>query len=146
MTMNYVIWVAAAARFGIDYKNALKAEPYAVGSGVRRSHAVIAGTGCRQAPTVSCQSLLPAARSRVAILIFFILRRASIARFAFPGSGSPAKLSATVGIICQDTPYLSLSQPHCDSSPPSHSLSQNQSTSSWVLQSTRNDIASVNFT
>ena len=45
MTMNYVIWVAAAARFGIDYKNALNAEPYAVGSGVRRSHARNSGHG-----------------------------------------------------------------------------------------------------
>src|SRR5262252_3097118 len=107
---------------------------------------VIGGAGCREAPTVSCQSLLPAARSKVAISIFFILRKASVTRFAFPGSGPPSKLSALVGIICQDTPYLSLSQPHCDSSPSSHSLPQNQSNSSCVLQSTRNEIASVNLT
>src|SRR5207245_11650177 len=47
----------------------------------------------------------------------------------------------TVGTICHDTPYLSLSQPHCSFSPPSESLSQNQSTSSCVLQLTTSDMA-----
>src|SRR5713101_6974398 len=47
----------------------------------------------------------------------------------------------TVGTICHDKPYLSLSQPHCSFSPPSESFSQNASTSSCVSQFTTNDIA-----
>src|SRR5262245_38837969 len=45
------------------------------------------------------------------------------------------------GMICQASPYLSLSQPHLCFSPPAESLSQNSSTSSCVSQSTKNDIA-----
>src|SRR3972149_9809250 len=47
----------------------------------------------------------------------------------------------TVGTTCHDTPYLSLSQPHCSLSPPSESLSHNLSTSSCVSQFTTNDMA-----
>src|SRR5712692_4551557 len=49
------------------------------------------------------------------------------------------------GTICHDKPYLSFSQPHGPSSPPSESFSHNSSTSSCVLQSTKNDMASVNL-
>ena len=45
------------------------------------------------------------------------------------------------GTICQDTPYLSFSQPHWDSLPPSLMSSfQRWSTSFWSLQFTNNEI------
>src|SRR5262245_51050098 len=65
--------------------------------------------------------------------------------FAFTGSLSCNSLTKTVGTICHDKPYLSFSQPHMLSSPPSVSLSQNSSTSSCVSQFTTNDMASVNL-
>src|SRR6266851_2338641 len=77
--------------------------------------------------------------------IFFILSIASMTLFDFSGSGSPSIPPKIVGLICQDSPYLSFSQPHCTSSPPSESLLQNSSTSSCVLQSTENETASVNL-
>src|SRR5687767_1286422 len=77
--------------------------------------------------------------------IFFILSIASMTLFDFLGSGSLNILPKTVGLICHDNPYLSLSQPHGPSSPPSESFSQNSSTSFCVLQSTENDMASVNL-
>jgi hypothetical protein len=40
---------------------------------------------------------------------------------------------------------LSFTQPHGPSSPPSESFAENLSTSSCVLQSTENDMASVNL-
>src|SRR5206468_2114597 len=72
----------------------------------------------------------------------------SIARITLcdlPASLSWSISSKTVGTICHDKPYLSLSQPHLDFSPPSESFSQNSFTSSCVLQFTTNDIASVNL-
>src|SRR5437899_12925205 len=51
----------------------------------------------------------------------------------------------TVGTICHDRPYLSLSQPHCPCSPPSESFSHSSSTSSCVSQFTKNEMASVNL-
>src|SRR6202008_635699 len=63
---------------------------------------------------------LPArARSIAAMSIFFIPIMAAIARFAAALSGSRMALSSARGTICQDTPYLSLHQLHCDSWPPS---------------------------
>lgn len=44
---------------------------------------------------------------------FFIFIIAFIARSAFAVSGSVNISGNTVGTICHDTPYLSLSQPHC---------------------------------
>src|SRR2546422_675527 len=63
----------------------------------------------------------------------------------FFGSLSCNILLNTVGTICQDSPYLSFSQPHCPSSPPSESFSHSSSTSFCVLQFTTNDMASVNL-
>ncbi len=45
----------------------------------------------------------------------------------FSGSGSLIICPRVAGTICQDIPYLSLSQPHCPISPPSESLSHNRS-------------------
>src|SRR5690349_23177405 len=44
--------------------------------------------------------------------IFFICSMACMARFAFLASLSPNIVPKTVGMICQDKPYLSCSQPH----------------------------------
>lgn len=43
-------------------------------------------------------------------------------------------------MICHETPNLSLSQPQGCFSPPSESLSQSSSTSSWVSQSTKSEM------
>src|SRR5215216_1494135 len=52
----------------------------------------------------------------------------------------------TVGVICHDTPNLSLSQPQADSSPPSAmSLSQKQSTSFCVSQFMTKEMDSLNL-
>src|SRR3981081_2662486 len=77
--------------------------------------------------------------------IFFILNIASMTLFDFAGSASPSICPRTVGLICHDKPYLSLSQPQGPCSPPAESFSQNVSTSSCVLQSTEKDMASVNL-
>src|SRR5712691_7945665 len=45
------------------------------------------------------------------------------------------------GMTCQDKPYLSYSQPHLPSSPPSESFSHSSSTSRCVSQFTKNDMA-----
>ena len=66
-----------------------------------------------------------------------------MARCDRPGSGSPSSSDSAVGMICQDRPYRSLSQPHGPSSPPSESADQKASTSSCVSQLTRNETASV---
>src|SRR5215213_589339 len=65
---------------------------------------------------------------------------------AFSRSGSPSISPSAVGIICHERPYLSLSQPQLPSSPPSAvNLFHNSSTSSCVLQLTKNDIDSLNL-
>src|SRR2546425_4272534 len=63
----------------------------------------------------------------------------------FTGTGSLNILPKTVGTICHDKPYLSLSQPHCTSFPPAESFSQYRSISSCVSQLTTNEMASVNL-
>ena len=68
---------------------------------------------------------------------------ASIARADLSASGSFISSVNRVGMICQDTPYLSLSQPHGPSSPPSVSRLQNRSTSSWLSQFTWKETASL---
>src|SRR5438445_2328041 len=77
--------------------------------------------------------------------IFFILSIAVITLPAFLGSLSASISPRTVGVICHERPYLSLSQLHALSSPPSVSFFQSMSTSACVLQSTANDTASVNL-
>src|SRR5258707_10817692 len=47
------------------------------------------------------------------------------------------------GTICQESPYLSFSQPHLSFDPPSDSLSQSSSTSCCVSQFTKSEIAGV---
>src|SRR5512132_3131642 len=63
----------------------------------------------------------------------------------FAGSLSFIMRSRASGTICQETPNLSLSQPHCTGLPPSAvSASQSRSTSAWSLQVTDREIASLN--
>src|SRR6266513_1752483 len=66
-------------------------------------------------------------------------------RCDFAASLSLNSSPKTVGTICQESPYLSLSQPHCTSFPPAESFFQNLSTSACVLQFTTNEMASVNL-
>jgi hypothetical protein len=47
------------------------------------------------------------------MLSFFMFIMATIALWDFSESGSPTSSGRMEGTICQDTPYLSLSQPHC---------------------------------
>ena len=65
--------------------------------------------------------LAAAARSSWAMSNFTILSIASPTRFAFSRSGSAMSSASTLGTICQERPYLSLSQPHCSADPPSSS-------------------------
>src|SRR4030095_10980527 len=74
-----------------------------------------------------------------------ILSIASMTFFDFLASLLPSNSLKTVGTICHDNPYLSLRQPHRDFCPPAESFSHNSSTSSCVLQSTPNEMASVNL-
>src|SRR5207247_3459572 len=59
-------------------------------------------------------------------------------------SGPVINASNSLGTICQESPYLSCSQPHGPCSPPSPSLSHSSSISSCDSQFTRNDTASSN--
>src|SRR6202044_1869549 len=64
------------------------------------------------------QPQLRRAASIAAMSIFFICIIASNARLAAARSGSVTALVRTSGVICQDTPHLSLHQPHALSWPP----------------------------
>src|SRR5215467_2557159 len=64
-------------------------------------------------------------------------------RFDFSASLSPRSLPRTEGMICQDRPYLSFSQPHRSFLPPSESFSHSSSTSCCVAQFTKKEIAGV---
>src|SRR5882762_57384 len=61
------------------------------------------------------------------------------------GSGSLNILPSAVGIICQDTPNWSVTQPHRCFSPPAESFSHNPSTSVCVSQFTKNEMAGENL-
>src|SRR6266568_3081565 len=76
---------------------------------------------------------------------FTILSMACMTRCDFAASLSLTSLPKTVGTICHESPYLSLSQPHCTSLPPAESFLQNLSTSACVLQFTTNEMPSVNL-
>ena len=52
------------------------------------------------------------AASSAAMSIFFICIIASNARLATAGSGSVIAFVRAIGVICQNTPHLSLHQPH----------------------------------
>src|SRR5689334_5243514 len=79
-------------------------------------------------------------------MIFRILNIACITRPAFSESLSPSISPNIEGTICHDKPYLSFNQAHILSSPPSAvNFVHNSSTSSCVLQSTRNEIDSLNL-
>jgi hypothetical protein len=71
------------------------------------------------------------------MLIFFICSMAFIAFFDFTGFGSLSILPEAVEMICQETSYLSLSQPHCWTSPPADSFSHHSSASACVSQLTK---------
>src|SRR5580692_7702455 len=73
-----------------------------------------------------------------------ILNIASMTFFDFFGDLSCNSRPRAEGTICQEMPNLSLSQPHFPLSPPAESFSQSSSTSAWVLQSTKNEIAGEN--
>ncbi len=79
--------------------------------------------------------------------IFFMRSIAVMTRWDFAGSGSMSSSTSTRGTICQETPYLSLSQPHCWAfgSPPADSFVQKWSTSAWVSQLTCSEMASLNL-
>ena len=77
------------------------------------------------------------ARFNPLISIFVMPSIAFITRCDFSLSGSLNSSPRTVGMICQETPYLSLSQPHCCFSPPSESFFHKSSTSSWDTQLTK---------
>ncbi len=53
--------------------------------------------------------------SIAAISIFLMPIITSITRFAAARSGSTMAFISARGVICQDSPNLSLHQPHCDS-------------------------------
>jgi hypothetical protein len=54
-----------------------------------------------------------------------------------------SNLLRTDGMICQDRPYLSVSQPQRFGRPPSQSFSQSASTSYWLSQFTNSEMAGV---
>src|SRR5690242_4568283 len=71
---------------------------------------------------------------------------ACMARCDFAASLLDISSRSTVGTICQDKPYLSLSHPHATSlPPPAASFFQYRSTSACVLQSTINETDSLNL-
>lgn len=76
---------------------------------------------------------------------FFIRIIARMTRSVFAGSLSTSMRLSTDGTICQDSPYLSFSQPQSPTAPPAESLAARSSTSSCVSQLTDSEIASVNL-
>ena len=70
---------------------------------------------------------------------------ACVTLFTFSGFLSCISSPKMVGTICQDNPYLSFSQPHSTSFPPSQSFSHSSSTSCCVSQFTMNEMAGVNW-
>ena len=59
--------------------------------------------------------------------------------------GSAISFGNTVGTICHDNPYLSLSHPHLKSDPPADSFSHYIPISAWSALSTECEIASLNL-
>ncbi len=85
---------------------------------------------------------MPYAFSKAAKSIFFIVSIACMARPPFSLSIISAPILS--GIICQETPKGSFSQPHMLSSPPlAVSFSQKKSISAWSLHSTTNEMPSL---
>src|SRR3984957_12609838 len=75
---------------------------------------------------------------------FFMLMTARITRSV--RCASPLKSSGSArGTICQETPNLSVSQPHWTCSPPFASFSHSASISAWSSQLTMSDSAGVNL-
>src|SRR6266545_363823 len=64
--------------------------------------------------------------------------------FDFSASLSCKSCPRIEGTICQDTPNLSVSQPHGPFCPPSESLSHSSSISAWVSQFTKSDMPCAN--
>ncbi len=72
-----------------------------------------AGDGPGGSRPAGSRSARPAQASRSAWMSSFrIPSIAFIVRSAFAGSGSASSLGSSLGTICQETPYRSLSQPH----------------------------------
>src|SRR5712691_348038 len=76
---------------------------------------------------------------------FSICSTAFMTLFVFSASLSCISLPKTVGTICHDRPYLSLSQPHLPPLPPCESFSHSSSTSCCVSQFTKKEMASENL-
>src|SRR5262249_6972060 len=76
-------------------------------------------------PAAVCVHTCPAkARCSAATSNFFMAMSALMARSRFALSASVSICGKTCGTTCQETPNLSLSQPHCPSWPPSLSFCQ----------------------
>jgi hypothetical protein len=79
-----------------------------------------------------------------AMSIFPISIIASYARFAAAGSGSEMAARTARGVICHDTPHLSLHQPHALSSPPLSTMAfHKRSVSTWSSVAIWKENASV---
>src|SRR5713226_1277240 len=76
---------------------------------------------------------------------FSICSTAFMTLFAFSASLSCNSFPKTVGTICHDRTYLSLSQPHLPPLPPCESFSHSSSTSCCVSLFTKKDMASENL-
>src|SRR6185295_2589949 len=101
-----------------------------------RDHAGVDGRG--RPPGNRARPQAPAAaRSSVLMSIFTICIMAFIARSDFALSLDISSLGSWSGMICQETPNLSVTQPHWISLPPPlSSLRQRASVSFWSLQCT----------
>ncbi|BDT57721.1 hypothetical protein MasN3_12150 [Massilia varians] len=88
--------------------------------------------GKRANPDAAVPAQPRRAASIVATSILRIVIIASNARFATAGSGSAMPSLSTRGVICQDSPHLSLHQPHALSWPPLPTMAfHRRSVSSW---------------
>lgn len=103
---------------GALYPVATNPTPFALARLVARCRGLV---GWPQAPAwcgagPACNGYSPACAFRSAAMSNLVIASiASVARLAFSGSGSLIISMSTVGMTCQDSPYLSFSQPHATS-------------------------------
>lgn len=84
------------------------------------------------------------AASIAAMSIFPISIMASNARMATAGPGSAIAAVRARGVICHDSPHLSLHQPHARSWPPFPTIAfHNRSVSAWLSVAIWNEKASL---
>lgn len=84
---------------------------------------------------VATRSITAESRRRMPIM-------ACTARRADPGEPAACSSLTRSGTICQDSPNLSVSQPHIEGAPSATKRSQNASASSWVRQVRTTEAAS----